>query len=88
MFAIRVTGGGLQNAPGVASLGTRPAVNGKELLLEAHVFDFDGDLYRQYLHVDFIARLRDELNFPDIGQLVEQMQQDAARAREILSRTA
>jgi riboflavin kinase/FMN adenylyltransferase len=86
VFAIRVSGGGLQNAPGVASLGTRPAVNGKELLLEAHVFDFDGDLYRQTLHVDFIARLRDELWFPDMDQLVEQMRKDAARAREILSR--
>ena len=64
VFAVRVSGAGLHNAPGVASLGTRPAVNGKELLLEAHVFDFDGDLYRQYLHVDFIARLRDELWFP------------------------
>jgi riboflavin kinase/FMN adenylyltransferase len=86
VFAVRVTGGGLQNAPGVASLGTRPAVNGKELLLEAHVFDFDGDLYRKLLHVDFIARLRDELWFPDLSGLVEQMKQDAARAREILSR--
>ena len=86
VFAIRVSGGGLQNAPGVASLGTRPAVNGKELLLEAHVFDFDGDLYRQSLHVDFIARLRDELWFPDLEPLVEQMKQDATRAREILSR--
>lgn len=86
VFAIRVSGGGLQNAAGVASLGTRPAVNGKELLLEAHVFDFDGDLYRQVLHVDFIARLRDEMGFPDLDRLVEQMQKDAARAREILSR--
>jgi riboflavin kinase/FMN adenylyltransferase len=86
VFAIRVSGGSLQNAPGVASLGTRPAVNGTELLLEAHVFDFDGDLYRQTLHVDFIARLRDELGFPDMDRLVEQMKQDAARAREILSR--
>jgi riboflavin kinase / FMN adenylyltransferase len=86
VFAVRVSGGGLQNAPGVASLGTRPAVNGKELLLEAHVFDFDGDLYRQTLHVDFIARLRDELWFPDMDRLVEQMKLDAARAREILSR--
>jgi riboflavin kinase / FMN adenylyltransferase len=86
VFAIRVSGGGLQNAPGVASLGTRPAVNGKELLLEAHVFDFDGDLYRKSLHVDFIARLRDELWFPDMEQLVEQMKRDATRAREILSR--
>jgi riboflavin kinase/FMN adenylyltransferase len=85
VFAVRVSGGGLHNAPGVASLGTRPAVNGKELLLEAHVFDFEGDLYRQHLHVDFIARLRDEVWFPDMEQLVEQMQKDAARAREILS---
>jgi riboflavin kinase / FMN adenylyltransferase len=86
VFAIRVSGCGLQNAPGVASLGTRPAVNGKELLLEAHVFDFDGDLYRQTLHVDFIARLRDELWFPDMDRLVEQMRKDAQQAREILSR--
>ncbi len=85
VFAVRVSGGGLHNAPGVASLGTRPAVNGKELLLEAHVFDFEGDLYRQHLHVDFIARLRDEVWFPDMEQLVEQMKKDAARAREILS---
>lgn len=85
VFAVRVSGGGLQNAPGVANLGTRPAVNGKELLLEAHVFDFSGDLYRRYVHVDFIARLRDELWFPDMDTLVEQMHKDAAQAREILA---
>ncbi|AMN47669.1 riboflavin kinase / FMN adenylyltransferase [Steroidobacter denitrificans] len=86
VFAIRVSGAGLHDAPGVASLGTRPVVNGKELLLEAHIFDFDGDLYRRTLHVDFIARLRDEKWFPDIGALVEQMHRDAAQAREILAR--
>ena len=84
VFAIRVTGGGLLNAPGVASLGTRPAVNGKELLLEAHVFDFAGDLYRRYVHVDFIERLRDELWFADMDALVEQMHKDAAQARRVL----
>jgi riboflavin kinase/FMN adenylyltransferase len=81
VFAVRVSGAGLENAPGVANLGTRPAVNGKELLLEAHVFDFAGDLYRQYLHVDFIDRLRDELWFPSMDALVEQMHRDAALAR-------
>lgn len=86
VFATRVSGGPLKNAPAVVSLGTRPAVNGRELLLEAHVFDFDGDLYRRTLHVDFIARLRDELWFPDMNQLVEQMRKDAQQAREILSR--
>lgn len=85
VFAIRVTGGGLTNAPGVASLGTRPTVNGKELLLEAHVFDFDGNLYRKPLHVDFIAFLREERGFADLDALIAQMQIDAAQAREILS---
>ena len=79
------TGGGLKDAPGVASLGTRPAVNGKELLLEAHVFDFDGDLYRQPLHVDFIAYLREERWFADMDALTEQIKRDAAQARQILA---
>ena len=85
VFAIRVSGAGLLNAPGVASLGTRPVVNGKELLLEAHVFDFDSELYRRYIHVDFIQRLRDELWFPNVDALVEQMHKDAAQARSILA---
>jgi riboflavin kinase/FMN adenylyltransferase len=88
VFAVRVSGAGLEKAPGVANLGTRPAVNGKELLLEAHVFDFAADLYRQYLHVDFIDRLRDELWFPSMDALVEQMHKDASQARHILKRIA
>jgi riboflavin kinase/FMN adenylyltransferase len=86
VFAIRVSGCGLNRAPGVASLGTRPAVNAGELLLEAHVFDFSADLYRSYLHVDFIERLRDELWFPSVDALVVQMRQDALNARAILAR--
>ena len=85
IFAIRVTGAGLKDAPGVANLGTRPVVNGKELLLEAHVFDFQGDLYRQLLHVDFIAHLREERWFADMDALIEQMNRDAAQARQILA---
>ena len=85
VFAVRVSGASLENAPGVANLGTRPAVNGKELLLEAHVFDFSGDLYRSYVHVDFIERLRDELWFPSIDELVVQIEKDAAMARCILA---
>jgi riboflavin kinase/FMN adenylyltransferase len=85
IFAVRVSGGGLTNASGVASLGTRPAVNGKELLLEAHVFDFSGELYRQYIHVDFVERQRDELWFASMDELVAQMHKDAALARRILA---
>jgi len=84
IFAVRVSGGGLQSAAGVAYLGTRPVVNGIEPLLEAHVFDYSGDLYAKNLQVDFIARLRDERGFPNLDEMVVQMKQDAAQAREIL----
>jgi riboflavin kinase/FMN adenylyltransferase len=84
VFAVRVSGAGLQSSPAVASLGTRPAVQGQELLLEVHIFDFEGDLYRHYLHVDFISRLRDEQWFASLDALVEQMRKDAEQARVIL----
>ena len=85
VFAVRVSGAGFDRVPGVANLGTRPVVGGIEVLLETHIFDFDGDLYRRHLHVDFAARLRDELWFPNLGELVEQMKLDAAQARKILA---
>lgn len=84
IFAVRVTGAGLARHPGVASVGTRPTVGGTEWLLEAHLFDFDGDLYRERLDVDFIARLRDEVRFPDLASMTAQMQDDARRARALL----
>ncbi len=84
VFAIRVSGGGLVDAPGVASLGTRPVFNGIEPLLEAHVFDYHGNLYGKTLHVDFIARLRDELWFPNADELIAQMKQDAEEAKKAL----
>jgi riboflavin kinase/FMN adenylyltransferase len=71
--------------PGVASLGTRPTVNGQETLLEAHVFDFAGDLYGREIEVEFVAKLRDEERFPDLDALVQQMNRDAQQARSILA---
>ena len=85
VFAVRVHGRGLSHAPGVASLGTRPTVDGKEPLLEVHVFDFDGDLYRTRLAVDFVRRLREERWFPSVDALVEQMRRDADEARSSLA---
>jgi riboflavin kinase/FMN adenylyltransferase len=70
----------------VASLGTRPTVNGSEPLLEAHVFDFSGDLYGRLIEVEFIAKLRDEVRFDSLDSMVVQMKMDAAQAREILSK--
>jgi riboflavin kinase/FMN adenylyltransferase len=70
--------------PSVSSFGTRPTVGGVEPLLEAHLFDFDGDLYGRRIEVEFVARLRDEETFADLPALVAQMQCDAEQARAIL----
>jgi riboflavin kinase / FMN adenylyltransferase len=84
IFAVRVDGPGLHHHPGVASLGYRPAVGGKELLLEVHLFEFDGDLYGKRLTIDFIAKQRDEWHFPDLASLVEQIRRDADEALRLL----
>ena len=85
IFAVRVSGAGLTRHPGVASVGTRPTVGGSEWLLEPHLFDFDGDLYGERLDVDFIARLRDEIRFPDLASMTARMQEDAQRARKLFA---
>jgi len=84
IFAVKVHGVGDMPMPGVASLGIRPTVNGKEPLLEAHLFDFDGDLYGKRIQVEFVEKLRDEEKFADLDAMVKQIDRDAAQARAIL----
>ncbi len=85
IFAVRVHGVAGAPLPGVASLGTRPTVDGVETLLEAHVFDFSGDLYGREIEVEFVAKLRDEARFANLDELTDQMNRDAAQARRILN---
>ena len=85
IFAVRVHGAADRPMPGVASLGTRPTVDGDHTLLEAHVFDFAGDLYGREIEVEFVAKLREEEHFPSLDALVAQMHEDAAQARKLLS---
>jgi len=88
IFATWVHGIGGRPWPSVSSFGTRPTVDGQEPLLEAHLFDFEGDLYGRRIEVEFVAHLRDEEKFPDLPSLVAQMHHDEARARAILQRDA
>jgi riboflavin kinase/FMN adenylyltransferase len=85
IFAVRVSGAGLSRHAGVASAGTRPTIGGGEWLLEAHLFDFDGELYGARLDVDFVARLRDEIRFESLEALTAQMHEDARLARKLLA---
>jgi riboflavin kinase/FMN adenylyltransferase len=86
ILAVRVCGIGPRPLDGVASLGTRPTVNGIEPLLEVHVFDFAGDLYGRLIEVEFIAKLRDEIKFDSLESLTAQMTVDAQQARDLLSK--
>ncbi|CAN7173666.1 bifunctional riboflavin kinase/FAD synthetase [Pseudoxanthomonas sp. LjRoot168] len=85
IYATWVHGVGDAPWPSVSSFGTRPTVDGVEPLLEAHLFDFAGDLYGRHIEVEFVAKLRDELKFPDLPSLTEQMHRDADQARALLS---
>jgi riboflavin kinase / FMN adenylyltransferase len=84
VFAVKVHGVHPEALPGVASLGVRPTVNGKEPLLEAHLFDFDGDLYGKRIQVEFVEKLRDEEKFDSLDAMVQQIDRDAEQARNIL----
>jgi len=86
IFAIRARWGSNGWHDGVANLGTRPAVGGKELLLEVHLFDFSGNLYGQRLEVEFIKKLREETHFEVIDELVVQMREDERQARVWLAK--
>jgi riboflavin kinase/FMN adenylyltransferase len=85
IYATLVHGVGDGPMPSVSSFGTRPTVDGVEPLLEAHLFDFDGDLYGRRIEVEFVAKLRDEEKFPDLPALVAQMHRDAGQARVMLA---
>jgi riboflavin kinase/FMN adenylyltransferase len=69
---------------GVASLGINPTVEIPEPRLEVWLFDFDEDLYGQTIETDLVAYLRDELKFPDLKTLTDQVMADAEAARRLL----
>ena len=68
------------------NIGTRPTFDGLStvLHLEAHLLDFQGDLYGQTLALDFVQRLRGEQRFSDIQALVAQIRQDIQATRQII----
>jgi riboflavin kinase/FMN adenylyltransferase len=72
------------------NIGTRPTFDeqGTKITLEAYLLDYSGDLYGQIISLEFIERLRDEVRFPDIQTLIEQINQDVVETRELLARSS
>ena len=72
----------LDGLNGVANLGVRPTIAGvPKLLLEVHLFDFDGDLYDKHVQVEFFHKIRDEMKFDGLDALKAQIAKDAQAAR-------
>ena len=69
---------------GVANVGRRPTFDGEGITVEAHLFDFDGDLYGKVLRVAFIDSLRPELKFDGIDAIRAQIEKDCTAARIVL----
>jgi len=87
VYAVRAStpDGRLAGLGGVANIGVRPTVDGATELLEAHLFDWTGDLYGRLLRVELVAFLRAERRFAGIDELKAQIARDAADARTALA---
>ncbi len=86
VYAVRVTLPDGAAVPGVANIGRRPTVNeGTESRVEAHLFDWDGDLYGQEVAVALHAFLRAERKFDSFADLRTQIVADADQARAMLA---
>jgi riboflavin kinase/FMN adenylyltransferase len=84
VYAVRAMAGGAKRQ-GVANIGVRPTVGGTdEPLVEAHLFDFDGDLYGRRVEVELIKFLRPEQKFESFDALKAQIATDAAAAKAAL----
>lgn len=73
---------------GVANIGVRPTVAGKEPLLEVHLFDFEGDLYGRLLSVTFRRWLRPEQTFDGLPALKAQIARDIDEAHDFFADAA
>lgn len=77
---------GTEQYKAATNVGVRPTVDGTRLTVEAHLLDFDGDLYDQELCLEFISRIRPEKKFNGLDELKAQINADVAQIRSQLSR--
>jgi riboflavin kinase / FMN adenylyltransferase len=74
--------------PAAVNVGVRPTFEtGRGLLVEAHLIDFEGDLYGETIRLAFLERMRGERRFESVDELVEQMNRDVEEARAITDQT-
>ena len=91
IYAARVTvhdGPHRGSHDGVASIGERPTFGRNRPNFEVHLFDFAGDLYGAEISAGLVQRLRGEVRFETVDELIQQMHRDSAEARAVLAEAA
>ncbi len=88
VFAVTMTDVYGWRQKGVANVGRRPTIDQKEsVIVETHLFDFDGDLYGKTVEIHFHKKIRNEIKFATIDALKAQIERDVQAAREFLLNT-
>jgi riboflavin kinase/FMN adenylyltransferase len=82
IFVVEVYGLEQEPLAGVASIGTRPTVDGTRTLLEVFLFDFEQDIYGRHIQVSFLHKLRNEEKYDSLEALKIQIGQDVEDARD------
>jgi len=69
---------------GVLNMGVRPTFGDNQFQIEAYLFDFDGSIYGYTIEIFFIEKIRDEIAFSCVEELISQIKRDVEKARKIL----
>lgn len=84
VYACRITHKGIKYQ-GMSNIGFRPTVGSETLTIEAHLFDFDQEIYGDELCISFVERIRDEHKFDSLEALSHQLEKDSIKALSILN---
>lgn len=84
VYAVRITYDNLEY-DGMLNIGFKPTLSGLNRTIEAHLFNFEGNLYDKNLHVSFIKLLRPEIKFNSLDELKTQLELDRTEAQKILA---
>jgi riboflavin kinase/FMN adenylyltransferase len=86
IFAVSVKGIDNRLLQGVASIGTRPTVNGVDTILEVYILDFNQDVYGYSVEVEFLHKIRNEEKFDSLEELTAHIAQDTEKAKTFFKR--
>ena len=86
VYAARASVNG-RTYPAAVNIGVAPTIRNEDLMIEAFLLDFSGDLAGSDIEITFLKRLRSELKFPSVEALIAQIQRDVAEVREVTAGT-